>query len=70
MPIGERFLQRRIEFHEADRVGIIHFSNYFKYADTAVAEFFRSLNLPGPLTRYWGGLQAEGVDWPYVSASC
>ena len=70
MQISEHFLQRRVEFHETDRVGIIHFSNYFKYMDTAVAEFFRSLELPGPLTKYWGGAEKEEFDWPYVSVSC
>ena len=70
MPICEHFLERRVEFHETDRVGMIHFSNYFKYMDTAVAEFFRSLNLPGPLTRYWGGTEENELDWPYVSVAC
>jgi len=63
-------MQKRVEFHETDRVGMVHFSNYFKYMDTAVAEFFRALNLPGPLTRYWGGNEEEELDWPYVSVSC
>jgi acyl-CoA thioester hydrolase len=70
MPIFERFLQRRVEFHETDQAGIIHFSNYFKYMDTAVAEFFRALGLPGPLTRYWGGAGMNEMDWPYISTSC
>ena len=70
MPIGEHFLQKRVEFHETDRAGMIHFSNYFKYMDTAVAEFFRALGLPGPLTRYWGGTQDDELDWPYASVSC
>ncbi|MBI4464518.1 MAG: acyl-CoA thioesterase [Acidobacteria bacterium] len=63
-------MQRRVEFHETDRVGMFHFSNYFKYMDTAVAEFFRALHLPGPLTRYWGGNEDDEMDWPYVSVSC
>ena len=70
MPISEHIVQRRVEFHETDRVGLIHFSNYFKYMDTAVAEFFRSLDLPGPLTNFWGGTEDEEFDWPYVSVSC
>ena len=70
MPISEHFMQRRVEFHETDRVGMIHFSNYFKYMDTAVAEFFRTLDLPGPLTNFWGGTGEEEFDWPYVSVSC
>ena len=70
MPIGEHFIQRRVEFHETDRVGMAHFSNYFRYMDTAVAEFFRALQLPGPLTRYWGGNEDNEMDWPYVNVSC
>lgn len=70
MPISEIFLQRRVEFHDTDQAGIIHFSNYFKYMDTAVAEFFRALDLPGPLTKYWGGTGEDDFDWPYVSTSC
>ena len=70
MPIGEHTLQRRVEFHETDRVGMVHFSNYFRYMDTAVCEFFRALNLPGALTRHWGGTREEELDWPYVSVTC
>ena len=70
MPISEFSLQRRVEFHETDQAGIIHFSNYFKYMDTAVAEFFRALELPGPLTNYWGGTKEHEYDWPYVSTTC
>ena len=70
MPIGEHFIQRRVEFHETDRVGMLHFANYFRYIDTAVGEFFRTLDLPGPLTRYWGGTQEDELDWPYASVTC
>ena len=70
MPIGEHTLQRRVEFHETDRVGMVHFSNYLRYMDTAMGEFFRTLGLPGPLTRYWGGTQDDELDWPYASVSC
>ena len=70
MPISEVILQRRVEFHDTDQAGIIHFSNYFKYMDTAVAEFFRALGLPGPLTKYWGGIAEDEFDWPYVGTSC
>lgn len=70
MTICEHFFERRMEFHETDRVGMIHFSNYFKHMDTAMAEFFRALELPGPLTRYWGGTEEDELDWPYVSVSC
>ena len=51
MQIGEWRVERRVEFHETDRVGMVHFSNYFRYMDSAVAEFFRALDLPGPLSQ-------------------
>ena len=70
MPLGEHFMQRRVEFHETDRVGMVHFSNYFRYMDTAVCEFFRALQLPGPVTNYWGGNKNDEYDWPYASISC
>jgi YbgC/YbaW family acyl-CoA thioester hydrolase len=70
MQIGELTLQRRVEFYETDRVGMVHFSNYFRYMDSAVGEFFRALNLPGPLSRYWGGTQDDELDWPYASVAC
>jgi acyl-CoA thioester hydrolase len=69
MKVGEHFMQRRVEFHETDRVGMVHFSNYFRYMDTAVAEFFRALELPGPLTKSWGGNRNDEYDWPYASVS-
>ena len=70
MPICEQMMERRVEFHETDRAGMVHYSNYFRYLDTAVGEFFRALAQPGPLTRYWGGTKDEEMDWVYVSASC
>jgi len=36
---------RRVEFHETDLAGIVHFSNYFRYMEAAEHEFFRSLGL-------------------------
>jgi YbgC/YbaW family acyl-CoA thioester hydrolase len=68
--IGEHTSRRRVEFHETDRVGLVHFSNYFRYMDSAVCEFFRALNLPGPLTNWWGGNRPDEYDWPYASVSC
>ena len=70
MRIGEWKVERRVEFHETDGVRMLHFSNYFRYMDSAIAEFFRALNLPGPLTQYWCGTEQGEYDWPYASVSC
>ncbi|HTI69785.1 MAG TPA: thioesterase family protein [Candidatus Limnocylindria bacterium] len=34
---------RRVEFHETDMAGIVHFSNFFRYIETVEGEFYRSL---------------------------
>ena len=34
---------RRVEFHETDMAGLMHFSNYFRYMETVEQAFFRSL---------------------------
>ena len=39
----ESKLQRRVEFSETDAAGIVHFSNFFRYMESAEHAFFRSL---------------------------
>ena len=34
---------RRVEFYETDAAGIVHFSNFFRYMETAEHAFLRSL---------------------------
>jgi len=36
-------IKRRVEFSETDMAGIMHFSNYFKFMESAEHAFFRSL---------------------------
>ena len=38
-------LRRRVDFHETDMAGIVHFSNFFRLMESAEHEFFRSLGL-------------------------
>ncbi len=44
-------ITRRVEFSETDMAGIMHFSNYFRFMESAEHAFFRSLGssvvLPG-----------------------
>lgn len=64
MPCEFRFT-RRVEFSETDMAGIVHFSNYFRYLESAEHAFFRSL-----------GLSVHEADetsmrgWARVRASC
>ena len=56
---------RRVEFSETDMAGIVHFSNFFRYMETAESAFYRSLGFSVVLTDVrdrWG--------WPRVHAEC
>jgi len=56
---------RRVEFSETDMAGIMHFSNYFRFMETAESGFFRSIGLSVVLSR--SGL---AVGLPRVHAEC
>lgn len=57
--------RRRIEFYETDMAGIVHFSNFFRFMESAEHAFFRSLGLS--LHRN----EVEGMSgWARVRASC
>ena len=56
---------RRVEFHETDMAGIVHFSNFFRYMEAAEHEFLRSRGLSVVLD--WEG---QRLTFPRVAASC
>jgi len=56
---------RRVEFSETDMEGIMHFSNFFRFMETAEHAFFRSLGYSAVLSR--NGLE---VCLPRVHAEC
>jgi acyl-CoA thioester hydrolase len=56
---------RRVEFVETDMEGIMHFSNFFRFMETAEHSFFRSLGYSVVLKR--AGLE---VGLPRVHAEC
>jgi YbgC/YbaW family acyl-CoA thioester hydrolase len=55
----------RVEFHETDMAGIVHFSNFFRFMESAEVEFLRSRGLS--VVMLWDG---EKVGFPRVSATC
>jgi acyl-CoA thioester hydrolase len=56
---------RRVEFSETDMVGIVHYSNFFRYMETAEHAFFRSLGFS--IVR----CQVDPpLGWPRVHAEC
>src|SRR5580658_8801922 len=56
---------RRVEFADTDMAGIMHYSNFFRFMETAEHAFFRSLGL---------SIVTDKVDppvgWPRVRAQC
>jgi acyl-CoA thioester hydrolase len=55
---------RRVEFAETDMAGIMHYSNFFRFMETAEHAFFRSLGL-SIVTKV-----DPPVGWPRVHAEC
>lgn len=56
---------RRVEFHNTDAAGIIHFSAYFQFMEEAEHEFLRSRGL-SVLMRD----EAGAISWPRVTTRC
>lgn len=58
-------VRRRVEFCDTDMAGIIHFSNYFRYMESAEVAFLRARGLS--VAMEWEG---QAIGFPRVSASC
>jgi acyl-CoA thioester hydrolase len=56
---------RRVEFSETDMAGIVHYSNFFRYMETAEHGFFRSLGHSVVMDH-----SETPMGWPRVHAEC
>jgi acyl-CoA thioester hydrolase len=56
---------RRVEFSETDMAGIVHYSNFFRYMETAEHGFFRALGYSVVMDQ-----TDPPVGWPRVHAEC
>ena len=56
---------RRVDFADTDMAGIVHFTNFFRYMESAEVEFLRSRGLSVKMP--WEG---EAISFPRVAASC
>jgi acyl-CoA thioester hydrolase len=56
---------RRIEFYDTDMAGIVHFSNFFRFMESAEVDFLMSRGLSVALP--WEG---HKLGFPRVAASC
>lgn len=64
-PIHELRTRRRIEFADTDMGGIVHFSRFFVFMETAEHEFLRALGAEVHMS-----LDNQDIGWPRVEASC
>ncbi len=56
---------RRMEFADTDMAGIVHFSRYPVFMETAEHEFLRSIDTDIHFER-----DGDTISWPRVSVSC
>src|SRR5579864_5824350 len=56
---------RRVEFSDTDAAGIVHYSNFFRYMETAEHGFFRALGHSVVMDKF-----DPPVGWPRVHAEC
>jgi acyl-CoA thioester hydrolase len=57
--------RRRVEFVDTDMAGIVHFSNYFRWMESAEVDFLLARGLSVKL-----GWEGVPLGFPRVSASC
>lgn len=57
--------KRKIEFSDTDMAGIVHFSRFFIFMETAEHEFLQSLGTS--VATEWDG---NKIGWPRLTASC
>lgn len=56
---------RKIEFSETDMAGLVHFTNFFKYMETAERDFFEAAGVDLIHTK-----PGEMVGWPRARVDC
>jgi acyl-CoA thioester hydrolase len=57
--------RRRVEFVDTDMAGIVHFSNFFRWMESAEVDFLHARGLSVKLP--WEG---QALGFPRVAASC
>ena len=59
----EYSFERKINYYETDRMGVVHHSNYIRFLEEARCDWLESIDMPFDV------LEANGVTIP-VSSSC
>jgi 4-hydroxybenzoyl-CoA thioesterase/acyl-CoA thioester hydrolase len=64
-PHSEHRTRRRVEFADTDMEGIIHFSRFFIYMETAEHQFLNAIG-----TSVAGRHDGERLGWPRLAVGC
>ena len=57
-------LERKINYYETDRMGIVHHSNYIRYMEEARCKWLENIGMPFEL------LEENGITIPVLAVSC
>ena len=56
--------ERKINYYETDKMGVVHHSNYIRFLEEARCFFLDKINLPFSL------LESNGITVPVLSVNC
>lgn len=56
--------ERKINYYETDRMGVVHHSNYIRYLEETRCYWLESIDMP------FGTLEESGITIPVLEVSC
>ena len=60
----EFIFERKINYYETDRMGVVHHSNYIRYLEEARCEWLNTIGIPFSL------LEEKGITIPVLGVNC
>jgi len=60
----EYVYERKINYYETDRMGVVHHSNYIRYLEEARCDWLEKLEMP------FSKLEEEGITIPVLGVNC
>ena len=60
----QRVFERKINYYETDRMGVVHHSNYIRYMEEARCKWMENMEIPFSL------LEENGITIPVLGVNC
>ena len=60
----DKAFQRKINYYETDRMGVVHHSNYIRYLEEARCYFLENIGIPFEV------LEENGITIPVLGVNC